>query len=101
MFLTAAVFSGIPVFSYAETRLASRDTNKLAQDWMPCTVSDPTGTPLNVRSKANGRVIAKLKNGTLVEIDDTTAGKKWSRISFSSGKKTVLGWVLRDYLSCQ
>jgi hypothetical protein len=41
LFLIAAVFSGIPVFSYAETRLASRDTNKLAQDWMPCTVSDP------------------------------------------------------------
>lgn len=101
MLLTIAVFFSIPVFSNAETRPVSRETNKTVQEWMPCVVSDPTGTPLNVRSKANGKIIATLKNGSLVAIDDSTATKKWSRISFTRGKKTVIGWVLREYLSCQ
>jgi Bacterial SH3 domain len=71
------------------------------QDWIACTVSDPTGTPLNVRAKPNGRIIARLKNDTLVEIDDSTAGNKWSRISFRKGRGSARGWVLRAYLSCQ
>lgn len=101
MILTAAVFFGIPVFSSAETRAANSEANKLAQDWMPCVVADPTGTPLNVRATANGKIIATVKNETIVAIDDSTAGKKWSRIRFTKGKKTITGWVLRDYLSCQ
>lgn len=99
--LTAFVFLSSPVFSDAETRFAGIETNKLAQEWMPCTVSDPTGTPLNVRARANGKIITTLKNGTLVAIDDSTATNKWSRISFTRGKKTITGWVLREYLSCQ
>jgi uncharacterized protein YgiM (DUF1202 family) len=101
MFLIAAIFFSVPVFSSAETKSASLRTNEISQEWMPCTVSDPTGTPLNVRAKANGKIIATLKNGSLVAIDDRTATNKWSRISFTKGKKTITGWVLRDYLSCQ
>ncbi len=69
-------------------------------EWMACTVNDPTGTPLNVRTKPNGKIIKTVKNGTLVAIDDATAGNRWSRISITRGRKSIIGWVLRDYLSC-
>ena len=69
-------------------------------DWLPCTVKDPTGTPLNVRARPNGRIVTTLKNGTLVAIDDSTAGNRWARISIGRGRKDIVGWVLREYLSC-
>jgi uncharacterized protein YgiM (DUF1202 family) len=101
LFLITIVVCGVPVSANAIHIKIKTEILTTSQDWMPCTVSDPTGTPLNVRSRANGKIIAKLKNGTLVEIDDSTAGNKWSRISFRSGRKRIIGWVLRDYLSCQ
>jgi len=78
-----------------------------------CTVSDPTGTLLNVRSKPkNGKVLAKLKTGTVVRVqdiydeadpwaeDNSTAG--WFKVSvIKKGKRQVLGWVLASYLSCE
>lgn len=77
-----------------------------------CTVSDPTGTPLNVRSKPkNGKVVAKLKNGTAVRVEDIYdeadplaednrfAG--WMKVSVvRKGKRQVLGWVAATYLNC-
>lgn len=47
-----------------------------------CTVSDPTGTPLNVRQSPGGRVIGTLKNGTVVALGatDGSEGEKWTRI---------------------
>jgi hypothetical protein len=51
-------------------------------------------------TKPNGRIITTVKNGTLVAIDDSTAGNRWSRISITRGRKSIIGWVLRDYLSC-
>ena len=77
-------------------------TNFMMTEWMPCTVADPTGTPLNVRAKPrNGKILTTVKHGTLVAIDDSTAGNKWSRISVKKGRREIIGWVLRDYLSCQ
>jgi len=99
-FLIVVVFLG-NVFTNAEPKTNIIEPLATVQEWMPCTVKDPTGTALNVRAKPNGRIIAKLKNNTLVAIDDSTAGNKWSRISFKQGRKWVTGWVLRDYLGCQ
>jgi len=99
-FLIVVVFLG-NVFTNAEPKTNIIEPLATVQEWMPCTVKDPTGTPLNVRTKPNGRIIARLKNNTLVAIDDSTAGNKWSRISFKKGKKQLTGWVLRDYLGCQ
>lgn len=101
--LIVAAFVGSAVSKNVKSEInpANIEPSAIVQDWIPCTVSDPTGTPLNVRAKPNGKIIAKLKNDTLVAIDDSTAGKKWSRISFEKSGKWVKGWVLREYLSCQ
>jgi hypothetical protein len=70
-----------------------------------CKVTDPTGTPLNVRAAPNGRIISTLKNGREVYIEEMTTddkGKPWVKVSLGvrGGKKLVLGWVLREFISC-
>lgn len=64
-----------------------------------CVVADPTGTPLNVRSGPQGRVLSILDNGALVEILDERAlgAKRWVKVA-ADGK--VLGWVFAAYLDC-
>ena len=70
-------------------------------DWGVCSVEDPTGTPLNVRAKPNGKILTTVRNGTIVDLDTGTAASKWARIRFDRGRKKITGWVLRDFLSCQ
>ncbi len=94
--LMVAIFAGQVGSTNAETKNIGMMT-----DWMPCIVQDPTRTPLNVRAKPNGKILTTVRNGTLVAIDDSTAGNKWSRISVKKGRREIIGWVLRDYLSCQ
>ena len=72
-----------------------------------CTVADPTGTPLNVRSEPiNGRVVTKLKNGTVVRVEDFNdeSGDEtasWWKISITkNGKRHTLGWVTSKFLNC-
>lgn len=61
-----------------------------------CKVSDPTGTPLNVRQSPGGRVIGTLKNGTVVAlgVTDGSEGEKWTRII-----EPKEGYVWSAYLS--
>jgi len=73
-----------------------------------CHVTDPTGTPLNVRTVPGGETIVDtLKNGTPVTIIDTK--NKWAYIGLLSeesempkGDKSIAptGWVYREYLDC-
>lgn len=69
-----------------------------------CKVTDPTGTPLNVRDRPNGKVINTLRNGREVRIDETGSdnqGRRWAKIgSFQNGKYRVWGWVIREFVSC-
>lgn len=69
-----------------------------------CQVTDPTGTPLNVRSSPNGKVTSTLKNGREVKIIDISydpKGRPWAKVMVDQrGKATVLGWVFREFLSC-
>lgn len=69
-----------------------------------CKVTDPTGTPLNIRATPNGKVVGTLKNGTEVYVEEDGSddkGRAWAKISTTSkGKKKVLGWVLREFISC-
>lgn len=69
-----------------------------------CKVTDPTGTPLNVRASPNGRILQTVKNDTIVFIEQTTYDSKnrpWVKISQSIGRnRKILGWVFREFISC-
>jgi hypothetical protein len=70
-----------------------------------CEVADPTGTPLNVRSKPNGRIVGRLRNGSIVYQEDflyDSMGREWLKVGINRGKKyVILGYVLKDLLSCE
>ena len=69
-----------------------------------CKVTDPTGTPLNVRDQPSGRVINSLRSGREVYIEDIAyddRGRPWAKISgYYNGEYRVWGWVFREFISC-
>ncbi len=69
-----------------------------------CKVTDPTGTPLNVRNQPNGQVVNALRNGREVYIEDTGSdeqGRSWVKVGgYYNGTYRVWGWVLREFISC-
>jgi uncharacterized protein YgiM (DUF1202 family) len=65
-----------------------------------CTVSDPTGTALNVRKSPNGKVIGSIKNDKTVKILGLSIDKKgraWAKVRGNAGST---GWILRDFVTC-
>jgi hypothetical protein len=75
-----------------------------------CFVNDPTGTPLNVRDKPNGKIIGTVSNKTVVDWDSNnddmkdSRGRLW-RLIFWGGidgqnEGWKEGWVFRKYLMC-
>jgi Bacterial SH3 domain len=74
----------------------------LAADGDRCKVTDPTGTPLNVRESPNGKIVGTLANGSLVAIvasQNAANGKPWVKIVDHTTKKPI-GWVFREFVSC-
>jgi Bacterial SH3 domain len=69
-----------------------------------CKVTDPTGTPLNVRDRPNGKIINKLKNGRkvdILEISSDSKGRPWAKVGGDyNGQYKVWGWVIREFISC-
>lgn len=69
-----------------------------------CKVTDPTGTPLNVRETPNGKVVNALRNGRevyIIQTDDDDKNRPWALIGgYYQGKYRVWGWVLREFISC-
>jgi hypothetical protein len=69
-----------------------------------CKVTDPTGTPLNVRESPNGKVVNALKNDRevyVLEITSDQQGRSWAKVGgYYQGKRRVWGWVLREFISC-
>ena len=66
-----------------------------------CRVTDPTGTPLNVRDAPQGRILGKVGNGRLVQMIETDSdrnGKTWARVGTMDGRP--MGWVFREFVSC-
>ena len=66
-----------------------------------CVVTDPTGTPLNVRAEPNGSIVGALFNGVAVRQLDTVVderGRAWSLVAPADGGKT--GWVFRAFVRC-
>jgi hypothetical protein len=67
-----------------------------------CRVTDPTGTPLNIRTVPNGSIVATLNNGEIITVRDRTFdpnGKQWISVG-RLGADVPLGWVLRDFVTC-
>ncbi len=65
-----------------------------------CKVTDPTGTPLNIRDQKKA-IIGTIENGRLVYVQrygQDSDGKPWAYVSTASGKR--LGWVYREFISC-
>jgi hypothetical protein len=82
--------------------LKSPPTNEVFR----CTVKDPTGTLLNVRSSPGGKkIVARLKNGTRVWVENFSGDAKdqsWTEVKLSPKKGAkALGWVLQDFLECE
>ena len=65
-------------------------------------MTDPTGTPLNVRESPNGKIIGTLPNGTLVsvvELKNAANGKQWVNVQHYATKQPI-GWIFREFVSC-
>ena len=69
-----------------------------------CRVTDPTGTPLNARLQPNGKVVNRLKNGRTVyaqSISTDNQGKPWVLVAIKNqGSYKIMGYVLREFVSC-
>ncbi len=64
-----------------------------------CMVTDPTGTPLNVR-RFDGKIIGVLHNGEIVRIlrmGEDPQGKPWAYVAYETNGE---GWVYREFISC-
>ncbi|MCC2098566.1 MAG: SH3 domain-containing protein [Hyphomicrobiales bacterium] len=67
-----------------------------------CMVSDPTGTPLNVRRFPNGPIVGRVRNGQIVivrGISRDDRGRPWALLFSSDGAS--IGYVFREYISCR
>jgi hypothetical protein len=66
-----------------------------------CTVTDPTGTPLNIRLEPNGIILKTLTNGATVAVLSNTVveGKRWAYIGVPPSFLPA-GWVFEKYLNC-
>lgn len=92
--ILAAAASAVSFFGVAPVTIAC--------DGPPvCTIVDPTGTPLNVRSSPSGKVLSNLRNGSKVEVIDHVdrKGKRWARVS--KFQEATYGWVFEAYLKCK
>ena len=64
-----------------------------------CKVTDPTGTPLNVRD-TNMNIIGTIRNGRIVQFPrdgSDSNGKPWAYIGTLYGHP--VGWVYRELIS--
>lgn len=82
--------------------LAATALPAAAERGRQCIVTDPTGTPLNVRLAPYSRIIGTIANGVGVTILDRTTdenGEPWVHIVHSETGAEI-GWVYRKYVSC-
>jgi hypothetical protein len=71
-------------------------------DWRgdECLVSDPTGTPFNVRQSPKGPVVTTLRNGEGV-VYAIRREDPWVEVhKVTNGSLTKLGWAWRKYIDC-
>ena len=64
-----------------------------------CFVSDPTGMPLNVRSRPNaGTILGALHNGTFVHVTQRYFDQRGRPWVFILPQQGWAGWVYRESL---
>jgi hypothetical protein len=84
--------------------LASMAISQAVRAEKVCKVTDPTGTPLNVRSSPNGRIVNALLNGREVYIQETASdeqGRTWALVTGNyRGEYRTWGWVFREFITC-
>jgi hypothetical protein len=88
-----------------QTKFVAGNGNYFFQDAeiQRCVVSDPTGTRLNIRDIPNGKIVGKLKNGTVVYTDNDmydTKNRNWIEIKLTRRGKAK-GWVIGEFLDCE
>src|SRR6476620_5504525 len=69
----------------------------------PCEVTDPTGTPLNVRASPNGDIVGTLRNGVQVSVLDRSVDREkraWVYVGRSEDRSPI-GWVYREFIACE
>lgn len=67
-----------------------------------CAVTDPTGTPLNIRERPNGGIVGRVGNGAIVRVVQRgydERGRAWVLIRPSDSEE-IAGWVYREFVSC-
>ena len=100
VFLYLLAFNTVALAINLKTKIVPTPKYQLAQTPIGyCTVSDPTDSPLNVRERANGKIIGTLENGAVVAIGvtDGSEGRNWTRII-----RPIEGYVWSQYLTdCQ
>jgi hypothetical protein len=69
---------------------------------LPCTVTDPTGTPLNLRADPGGDIWGAVRNGTVLRASaiQQHKGKAWIYVNKWSDDNAI-GWVFDPYLGCE
>ncbi len=86
----------------AEAKAPAKVKVQLRMGVGACVVSDPSGTPLDVRAAPQGTAVGTLTNGRFVLITDIKSdrnGQPWVLVaSNESGER--LGWVSRKLISC-
>jgi hypothetical protein len=86
------------LLSIAAVVLASTAAHAISAHSIPvCTVADPTGTPLNIRSMPNGTIIGAFKNGAPVIVLDIK--NQWAFLYEANQPAPVSGWVFGPYLA--
>jgi hypothetical protein len=69
-----------------------------------CRVADPTGTPLNIRDKPNGRIVATARTGDLIQVYDNedqfdNEGRRWYHVGLSTSAAPD-GYAFARYIRC-
>ncbi|OIP73481.1 MAG: peptide-binding protein [Oscillatoriales cyanobacterium CG2_30_44_21] len=92
------------VVMFSLSALASMVISQPVKAERVCQVTDPTGTPLNVRDSPNGEIINALRNGREVYIHKKTydaQGRPWVLVGgYYEGIYKTWGWVFREFVSC-
>jgi hypothetical protein len=62
-----------------------------------CIVTDPTGTPLNARSRPTGTIPGAVHTGLAADRDRDQQGRRWV---FAVPQQGQAGWGYREFISC-